>query len=282
MTILVYTGNAGKLNEFKNFFSSSEQQILGLSDLKNITQLNISEANEDSDYFLTNAFIKVFTALKFIYENKHINAIKTIKSLLIDDSGLCVPDLGFLPGVHSAVYAGAPKSDTKNREKLSKEINSIFLNDGSKDSRLKGFFVCFLFEFKISDIEKLSFVKNYNFSSASSFVNSLTLEVEKELLKKVNLDEIGGAKQISMTLNDFFDKFPKDLFLNIYYGFCCGEVSAVEQNLISGVGHGYDSQFFSNANKNLSFASISMQDKNKISHRAFAMEALKNGHGKKQ
>jgi Tfp pilus assembly protein PilO len=57
--------------------------------------------------------------------------------------------------ISGAMYGFLLKNTIDNvveREKLSKEINSIFLNDGSKDSRLKGFFVCFLFEFKISDI----------------------------------------------------------------------------------------------------------------------------------
>ena len=49
---------------------------------------------------------------------------------------------GVLPGVHSAVYAGAKV--ILRTEKLSKEINSIFLNDGSKDSRLKGFLFVFI------------------------------------------------------------------------------------------------------------------------------------------
>jgi XTP/dITP diphosphohydrolase len=45
---------------------------------------------------------------------------------LADDSGICVPVLGGAPGVWSARYAnngtGEPKSDTRNNEKLIREL----------------------------------------------------------------------------------------------------------------------------------------------------------------
>jgi XTP/dITP diphosphohydrolase len=41
---------------------------------------------------------------------------------LADDSGLCVAALGGAPGVYSARYAGEPKSDARNNEKLLAEL----------------------------------------------------------------------------------------------------------------------------------------------------------------
>jgi len=92
----------------------------------------------------------------------------------------------------------------------------------------------------------------------------------------VKLLKLGGYYSFSFPFSFFYNQFPEHLNLNIHYGYCCGEVSSQEQNLIVGAGHGYDSQFYSLSNKDLSFASIPLEEKNKLSHRAFAMEAFKN------
>jgi len=41
---------------------------------------------------------------------------------LADDSGLCVDALGGAPGVHSARFAGEPRSDARNNRKLLTEL----------------------------------------------------------------------------------------------------------------------------------------------------------------
>ena len=41
---------------------------------------------------------------------------------LADDSGLCVTVLGGAPGIYSARYAGEPKSDQANIDKLLHEL----------------------------------------------------------------------------------------------------------------------------------------------------------------
>lgn len=274
MSTLIYTGNLGKLAEFKSFFSA-QNQIIGLKDLNHLTQLSLPEANENSDFFLANAFIKIFTALKFIYDNRDIKELNNIDSILVDDSGLCVPELNFLPGVHSAVYGGYPKDDAKNREKLATKIKLNSNEKDKADARLKAFFVCFLVRIQVVSIDQFCFIEKFSAAEAINFVNSVIQNSEKKLLQSVNLSEIGNSSSLKMSMSDFHKVFPKDIYLDICYGYCCGEVSAIEQNLIPGAGHGYDSQFYSNANKRLSFASISMEEKNKLSHRAFAIQALK-------
>lgn len=275
MTILIFTSNSGKLVEFQKMLKN-EISLVGLKELSELSSNYNIEPIENSDYFLTNAFIKVFVALKYIYNNKNIQKFNEIKKIIIDDSGLCVPSLNYLPGVHSANYAGYPKDDKKNKLKLSDEIlKSSKSFDYANEKRLSAFFVCFLFEINFNQINDFKFINNFNFTEASSFVNKNLIENENELLKKVDLKKVGGFHSISLPFSMFYNEFPLDIHLNIHYGYCNGEVSSKEQNLISGAGHGYDSQFFSLANKDLSFASISMEEKNRLSHRAFAMEAFK-------
>jgi XTP/dITP diphosphohydrolase len=43
---------------------------------------------------------------------------------LADDSGLCVDAFGGAPGVQSARYAGEPKSDARNNDKLLSELRN--------------------------------------------------------------------------------------------------------------------------------------------------------------
>jgi XTP/dITP diphosphohydrolase len=70
-------------------------------------ELGITEAEEPYDSFLENAIAKARHA-----------CFATRLAALADDSGLCVDALGGAPGVHSARYAGEPKSDSRNNQKL--------------------------------------------------------------------------------------------------------------------------------------------------------------------
>lgn len=99
---------------------------------------------------------------------------------------------------------------------------------------------------------------------------------EKKLLNKVDLNIYGGAISEKISASLLYEKFPEKISINIDYGFCCGEVSTQEQNNIPGAGHGYDPLFYPLGSPELSFASIPLSEKNKISHRAFAVECLKN------
>lgn len=99
--IVVASNNAGKLKEF--------QQLLCPLGLEFIPQgqLNVPEAEEPHVTFVENALAKA----------RHASRITGLPALA-DDSGLCVEALQGAPGVLSARFAGEPKSDDRNNQKL--------------------------------------------------------------------------------------------------------------------------------------------------------------------
>lgn len=74
-------------------------------------ELGIPEAEEPHCTFVENALAKA----------RHASKLSGLPALA-DDSGLCVAALGGAPGVYSARYAGEPKSDARNNEKLLAEL----------------------------------------------------------------------------------------------------------------------------------------------------------------
>ena len=100
-SIVLASGNPGKKAEI--------EQLLAPFGTRVITQveLGITEAEEPHETFLENALAKA----------RHV-CFATRLPALADDSGLCVDALGGAPGVHSARYAGEPRSDVRNNEKL--------------------------------------------------------------------------------------------------------------------------------------------------------------------
>jgi len=99
--LVIASGNAGKLREIGAILAP-----LGI-DIVPQSALGVTEAEEPYPTFLENALAKARHA-----------AASTGLPALADDSGICVPALGGAPGVHSARYAGEPKSDARNNAKL--------------------------------------------------------------------------------------------------------------------------------------------------------------------
>lgn len=99
--IVIASNNAGKLREIEAIL-----QPLGF---KAVAQslLNVPEAEEPHPSFVENALAKARNA-----------ALHTGMPALADDSGICVRALHGAPGVLSARYAGEPKSDARNNQKL--------------------------------------------------------------------------------------------------------------------------------------------------------------------
>jgi XTP/dITP diphosphohydrolase len=99
--LVLASGNAGKLREFRRLLAP-----LGV-DVVAQFELGIPEADEPHVTFIENALAKA----------RHASAHARLPALA-DDSGICVRALDGAPGVQSARYAGEPKSDARNNEKL--------------------------------------------------------------------------------------------------------------------------------------------------------------------
>ncbi|RBA25652.1 RdgB/HAM1 family non-canonical purine NTP pyrophosphatase [Herminiimonas fonticola] len=100
-TLILASNNAGKLKEFSALLAPIN------FDLHTQSEFNVPEAEEPHVTFVENAIAKA----------RHASRL-TGKPALADDSGVCVNTLGGAPGVYSARYAGEPKSDQRNNEKL--------------------------------------------------------------------------------------------------------------------------------------------------------------------
>lgn len=99
--IVIASNNAGKLREI--------QRILAPLDIEAAPQGNfgVPECPEPHVTFVENCIAKA----------RHASAHTGLPALA-DDSGICVDALNGAPGVYSARYAGEPKSDQRNNEKL--------------------------------------------------------------------------------------------------------------------------------------------------------------------
>jgi XTP/dITP diphosphohydrolase len=99
--LVIATGNPGKLREISQLLQPLGLQVLPQSDFA------VPEAEEPHCTFIENALAKA----------RHASRLTGLPALA-DDSGICVDTLGGAPGVYSAHYAGEPKSDACNNEKL--------------------------------------------------------------------------------------------------------------------------------------------------------------------
>ena len=119
MKLVVASNNPGKLREFGQLLVP-----LGWETVAQKT-LDVPECEEPHCTFVENALAKARHAARH-----------TGLPALADDSGLCVDTLGGAPGVHSARYAGEPKSDQRNNEKL--------IADLAAHTDRRGHYVCVL------------------------------------------------------------------------------------------------------------------------------------------
>jgi len=99
--LVIASNNAGKLSEIGQILAPLGIEVLPQS------AFNVPEAEEPFETFVENALAKARHAARL-----------TGLPALADDSGICVDALGGEPGVHSARFAGEPKSDLRNNERL--------------------------------------------------------------------------------------------------------------------------------------------------------------------
>lgn len=107
-TLVLASNNQGKLREFRRLMAPIGIRLVEQGDLA------IPEADEPFPTFVENALAKA----------RHASRLSGYPALS-DDSGVCVAALGGAPGVHSARYAGEPKSDARNNAKLVEVLAGI-------------------------------------------------------------------------------------------------------------------------------------------------------------
>jgi len=99
--LVLASGNDGKLREFRRLLAPLGIEVVAQA------ELGIAETDEPYPTFVENALAKA----------RHASRSAGLPALA-DDSGVCVAALRGVPGVQSARYAGEPRSDRRNNEKL--------------------------------------------------------------------------------------------------------------------------------------------------------------------
>ncbi|HRQ59297.1 MAG TPA: RdgB/HAM1 family non-canonical purine NTP pyrophosphatase [Azoarcus taiwanensis] len=107
-TLVLASNNGKKAAELAALLAPLGITVVPQSDL------GVGEAEEPHATFVENALAKARHAA----EHTGLPAIA-------DDSGLCVSALGGAPGVHSARYAGEPKSDARNNALLVERLANV-------------------------------------------------------------------------------------------------------------------------------------------------------------
>jgi len=105
--LVIASNNAGKIAEISTLLAPLAIEVVSQS------AFNVSEIAEPFVTFVENALAKA----------RHASRCSGLPALG-DDSGICVAALNGAPGVHSARYAGEPKSDARNNLKLIESLQN--------------------------------------------------------------------------------------------------------------------------------------------------------------
>lgn len=107
MKLVLASNNGKKLRELDAILSPLGWQLVPQG------ELDIPEVEEPHCTFVENALVKA----------RHAARLSGLPALA-DDSGLCVDAFAGAPGVYSARYAGEPRSDARNNQKLLAELGA--------------------------------------------------------------------------------------------------------------------------------------------------------------
>jgi XTP/dITP diphosphohydrolase len=107
--VVLASGNAGKLRELQALLAPTGIELVAQR------ELGVADADEPFGTFVENALAKA----------RHASAATGLPAIA-DDSGVCVPALGGVPGVRSARYAadldGGARDDAANNARLVREL----------------------------------------------------------------------------------------------------------------------------------------------------------------
>ncbi|MDR1662560.1 MAG: RdgB/HAM1 family non-canonical purine NTP pyrophosphatase [Azoarcus sp.] len=106
--LVLASNNAKKTAEMQTLLAPLGVEIIPQS------RLSVGEAEEPHFTFIENALAKA----------RHAAAATGLPAIA-DDSGLCVAALDGAPGVHSARFAGEPKSDERNNQYLLEKLSAV-------------------------------------------------------------------------------------------------------------------------------------------------------------
>lgn len=116
--VVIATGNAGKLREFKTLLAAREIEVVPQSDFA------VPEADETGLTFVENAILKARNA-----------ATHTGLPAIADDSGIEVDYLNGAPGIYSARYAGSGGDGPRNNAKLLDALAGV--PEAQRDARFQ-------------------------------------------------------------------------------------------------------------------------------------------------
>ena len=106
--LVLASSNEGKIREIRRVLAPLALEVIPQA------ELDVPDADEPHGTFIENALAKA----------RHASELTGLPALS-DDSGICVEALDGAPGVHSARFAGEPRSDQRNNDRLLELLEHI-------------------------------------------------------------------------------------------------------------------------------------------------------------